>query len=287
MGIVESLYLKITGENPKTIVALQDGFYNTSYWINGDKVFRLKKLSDAPFYSAENEGQILNLVAQNRLSPKVFFFDRATGNMIDRYIDGNHRFCGPHISEDDLKAMAGVLKRLHGIKNCTSEFYAEQRYATYRLRGEEDLHDPEEKKIHDLIGPILRNEPLFLSHNELVHDNILKNKDSSQIVLIDFELAGLNNEMFDLASLLSENEIFDENKWQLLLLGYFGKEAGEGKKKKLVLFMQYENYLGFYGASCHYKETKYSGFKEIADRKKKNILYFKDFYKKHPDFFIL
>ena len=287
MGIVESLYLKITGENPKTIVALQDGFNNTSYLINGDKVFRLKKLSDTPFYSAASEGQILNLVAQNRLSPKVFFFDRTTGNMIDRYIDGNHRFCNPLISEEDLEAMAGVLKRLHGVKNCTSEFYAEQRFSTYKLRSGEDLHDPEEKKIRDLMGPILRNEPLVLSHNDLIHDNILKNNDSDQIVLIDFEFAGLNNEMFDLASLLSENEIFDEGKWQLLLLAYFGKDAGEGKKKKLVLFMQYENYLWFYWASCRYKETNYGGFKEIAEMKKKDLQHFKDFYKMNPDFFIL
>lgn len=287
MGIVESLYLKITGENPKTIVALQDGFNNTSYRINGDKVFRLKKLSDTPFYDAENEGKILNLVAQNRLSPKLYYFDNSTGNMLDRFIDNNHRFCGPSITESDLKAMASVLKRLHSIKNCKSEFYAEQRFSSYKLRSETDLHDPEEKVIRELVASIIRNEPLVLSHNDLVHDNVLKNKDTNQIVLIDFETAGLNNEMFDLASLLSQNLISDERKWQILLSAYFGKEAGEVKEKKLALFMQYENYLWYYWAVCRFKETAYQNFKEIADMKKNEIVFLKEFYKKHPHFLVL
>jgi predicted Ser/Thr protein kinase len=147
MGVIEQLYQNLTNENVKSLVYLTDGFSNASYLINDEKVFRLKKTSDAPFYSSENEGKILSLIAPNRIGPKLYYYDKSTGNMIDRYIVGDHRFVSPEISEEDMKACASILHRLHGINGCRSEFYPFQRYDSYKLRSGESLFPEEEERL--------------------------------------------------------------------------------------------------------------------------------------------
>lgn len=283
MGLVEKLYQKITGNLATTVKALQDGFNNTSYLINGKDVFRLKKMSDAPFYSPQNEGKILSLIAPNRLGPRLYYFDYETGNMLDRYIEGDHRFVGPTMSDDDMRKMANVVRRLHGISGCHSEFYAEQRFSTYKSKSGLSLQDPFEDEIRSIIAKCIASEPLVLCHNDLVHDNILKNEETSQITLIDFEFAGLNNAMFDLASLLSENKIFDLEKCFSFIDCYYGKDKDEIKRHKVLLYMAYENYLWYYWASARFSETNYSGFKEIADDKLAAISLTKKQYKNNPD----
>lgn len=284
MGVIEQLYQKLTNEPVRSIVYLTDGFSNASYRINGDKVFRLKKVSDSPFYSSRNEGEILNLIAPNRLGPKLYYFDYATGNMIDRFIEGNHRFVSPDITKEDIRSLCGVLHRLHGIEGCSSEFYPFQRYDSYKLRSGVSLNPEEEGNISAKVRSFYSKEPLVLCHNDLVHDNILRNE-AGQIVLIDYEFAGLNNELFDLASVLSENKIFDWDKVLYLVKTYFGAAYQESHYQKTVLWMAYENYLWFYWAACRYKETHYQGFQDIANDKKDAIVITRDYAKKHPEIF--
>jgi thiamine kinase-like enzyme len=284
MGVVEQLFQKVTNEIPRSVRSLQDGFNNSSYLINGDKVFRLKKMSDTPFYSSKNEGTILQLIAPNRIGPRLFYFDYETGNMIDRYIEGDHRFLGPDVTIEELVSLAGVLKRLHSIEGCTSEFYPEQRFTSYKQRSGVDLADPQEGQIRSIIQEIHKKEPLVLCHNDLVKDNVIIEPFSNKITLIDFEFAGLNNPEFDLASVLSENMIFDPVKGEAFVKAYYGHDFSLEKEKLVGLFMAYENYLWYYWAICRYKETSYPPFATIAEDKKKAIELQHQFYAKRPDF---
>jgi len=284
MGIVEQLYQKITNENARSVRYLSDGFNNASYLINEKKVFRLKKMSDTPFYSTENEGKILNLIAPNRIGPKLFYFDYDTGNMIDRYVDGAERFLDENVDLKDLKALSKVLKRLHSVKGCNSLFYPEQRYSAYKARSGINLDEKREKEISDRFLSFYTREPLVLCHNDLVKGNVVIDPVSRQIVIIDFEFAGLNSPYFDLASVLSENQIYDSEKCEGFIESYFGKDCVLLDKKKTALTMAYEDYLWFYWASCRYKETGAKDFKDIADGKLQNIETMKNFYAQHPDF---
>ena len=206
------------------------------------------------------------------------------GVMIDRFIEGNHRFVSPEITKEDIRSLCGVLHRLHGIEGCSSEFYPFQRYDSYKLRSGVSLNPEEEGNISAKVRSFYSKEPLVLCHNDLVHDNILRNE-AGQIVLIDYEFAGLNNELFDLASVLSENKIFDWDKVLYLVKTYFGAAYQESHYQKTVLWMAYENYLWFYWAACRYKETHYQGFQDIANDKKDAIVITRDYAKKHPEIF--
>jgi thiamine kinase-like enzyme len=283
MGIVEQLYQKITNENARSVRYLSDGFNNASYLINEEKVFRLKKMSDTPFYSTKNEGKILNLIAPNRIGPKLFYFDYQTGNMIDRYVKGDQRFLGESVDIKDLKALAGVLRRLHSVKGCSSLFYPEQRYDAYKARSGVSLDESKEKEIREKFLSFYSKEPLVLCHNDLVKGNVIIDPASRQIVLIDFEFAGLNSPYFDLASVLSENQIYDFAKDEAFVEAYFGKNCSLLDKKKTAITMAYQDYLWFYWASCRCKETGAKDFKAIADGKLFNIETMKKYFSDHPE----
>lgn len=287
MGVVEQLFQKITGEIPHSVIALQDGFSNSSYLINSEKVFRLKKMSDSPFYSTQAEGKILQLITPNRIGPRLFYFDYETGNMIDRYIEGDHRFLRADVTLEELESLAKLLLRLHAIKGCTTEFYPEQRFSSYKTRSANDLKDPDEDKVRAIVYGFFKQEPLVLCHNDLVHDNVIIEPESKKITLIDFEFAGLNNPVFDLASVLSENDIEDPDKCRYFIKAYYGKDLGENQKKKVALTMLYEDYLWYYWALCRFKETRYAPFESIAEDKKKHLAKMKGFLSAHPDYWTL
>lgn len=283
MSTIEQLFQKITHDNVRSIVPLTDGFSNASYLVNGEKVFRIKNISDAPFYSAQSEGKILALVAPSGIAPKLDYFDFESGNLINHYFAGDHRFISSEITKEDLQALAAILKRLHAIEGCPSEFDPFQRYASYQSRSGMVLYPEEEGKISEIIGDFYRSEALVLCHNDLVQGNIIKSREG-QIVLIDYEMAGLNNAFFDLASLLSENKIFAAEKIASFLKAYFGDAYTPFHLKKTRLWMAFENYLWFYWAVCRYKETGRQCFNEIAKDKKNAIDLFSGIFRNNPDF---
>ncbi|MCH4211011.1 MAG: phosphotransferase [Bacilli bacterium] len=287
MAVVEQLFQKITNEIPRSVRQLTEGFNNASYLINGDKVFRLKKMSDTPFYSTANEGNILKLIAPNRIGPRLFYFDYSTGNMIDRFIEGDHRFLSPDVKEEELKSLASVLKRLHSIKGCVSEFYPKQRFDSYKQRSGNDLKDPNEEKMCELFYSFYSSDPLVLCHNDLVKDNVIIEPVTNKITLIDFEFAGLNVPEFDLASVIGENEIFDPAKVDYFLSCYYGSAFDKKKRNRVAISVAYSNYLWYYWAVCRYKETNYGPFSEIAEMKLKDIELQKQYANEHPDFYLL
>ena len=87
--------------------------------------------------------------------------------------------------------------------------------------------------------------------------------------LIDFEFAGTNSPVFDLASTLSENKITDKDRIEIFLREYFGKEDIEKEYQNVKRVMKFENALWFYWAKCRYTDSKQEAFLTIMEDKKK------------------
>jgi thiamine kinase-like enzyme len=73
-------------------------------------------------------------------------------------------------------------------------------------------------RLEGLIGPV----DLAFCHNDLLAGNLID--DGDRLWLIDWDYAGFNSPLFDLANLASNNG-FDEEEERRLLFLYFGREA--------------------------------------------------------------
>jgi thiamine kinase-like enzyme len=283
MGIIENVFKQATGQNVTSLTILENGFSNDSYRINGEYTLRLKKTSDAPFYSAAEEKKIIDAVVPYRLTPKLFYFDTATGNKLERFLEQDEYFPkGNMVNAHELSLMASCLKRLHSVTGNFKSFYARDRYSAYKTASKEDL-DPEfEEKVASLLGTFYHTEPQVLCHNDLWSDNILYYK--GMVVLIDFEFAGLNNPLFDLASVIGENEITEMPLIEEFLKDYYGRNYNEIQLHKVLLTVTMEHFLWYYWAKQRYLQTRHPAFLIIAESKKEGIAFMKSLYASRPDY---
>ena len=87
----------------------------------------------------------------------------------------------------------------------------------------------------------------------------------NKLYLLDFEYAGNNIELFDIASFISENNIED-----IELIDYFISQFNVDKKD-VITMIDFANILWYYWAQYNFTLTKKSIFKEIAIDKLNHI----------------
>ena len=105
--------------------------------------------------------------------------------------------------------------------------------------------------------------PLVYAHNDLVKGNLLfKDK---QLIVLDFEYAGLNISLFDIASFISENNLSNDEK------EYFLSQFKNINKKDVQTMINCENILWYYWASYMYKLTNKQIFNIIKEEKYKSL----------------
>jgi thiamine kinase-like enzyme len=71
-------------------------------------------------------------------------------------------------------------------------------------------------------------------HDDLLPGNIIRANEDGQIMIVDWEYAGMGNPFFDLGN-LSVNNGFDEQTDELLLTAYQGGEPSDGQRARLKL----------------------------------------------------
>lgn len=283
MGIIESVFKEATGQNVTSLSILENGFSNDTYRVNEDYVLRLKKTSDAPFYSAAEEKRIIDAVSPFRLTPKLFYFDVANGNKMERYLPVDQYFPkGNCASEHDLSLMVSTLKRLHSVQGNFKSFYPQDRFKIYKSKSKEDLDPPFESQVLKTLALYFDQGPQVLCHNDLWSDNILFYK--GMVVLIDLEFAGLNNPLFDLASVIGENDMTDLPLIETFLKDYYGRAYNPVILHKALQVVAMEHFLWYYWAEARYLETHHPAFLIIAAAKKEAEANLKALFSEHPDY---
>ena len=94
-----------------------------------------------------------------------------------------------------------------------------------------------EYDLKDIIDDI----KLVPCHNDTVSENFIKNKEN-KMYLIDWEYAGMNDPMWDLAAYCLENN-FTENEEELFLKIYFRGNIEDKYKKRILINKIYQDFL--------------------------------------------
>jgi thiamine kinase-like enzyme len=166
------------------------------------------------------------------LSPEVVL--AGAGFLVSRFIDG--RTLSPDDVRDPrtLERIAQLLRRCHqdiphhlppGPANLFWVFQVVRNYLRLlRERGsnpfgvELDALAAKNAQLEKALGPVT----IVFGHNDLLAANLID--DGTRLWLIDWDYAGFNTPLFDLANLASNNELTPDLE-DTLLGGYFGGHA--------------------------------------------------------------
>lgn len=240
---------------------------NDNFLINSDKesyVVRLPKLATGAFIDRDNEKVVLSIVKGMDL--KTIYFSEISGIRITLYQPTT-----TYNLIDQLAKIAKTLKKLHRLRSKklmqVRNFHALTSYMNLKeqSQGIIGLKLYKEVKVLEFIKNELATSPITLCHNDLVATNILLIED--QIKIIDYEYAALNHPFFDLMSLITENNVDDEENQKLFLESYFEKAVDKQTWYRLQLWGLFLDSYWFRWAMILYYQTKDENFKAIAAKK--------------------
>jgi len=164
------------------------------------------------------------------LSPEVVHAE--PGIMVSRFVDGRPLDAAAVRSVANRDRIVDLIRRCHTelpklLRGPSLVFWPFQAIRIYLGVLAEERHRlrPELPRLASItadleaaVGPV----HLAFGHNDLLAGNILD--DGERLWLIDWDYAGFNTPLFDLANLSSNND-FDETDDAWLLVAYFGVRA--------------------------------------------------------------
>ncbi len=264
---IKKLFFKLTDKKVKTITKYDDGFSNQVYLINDAYVLKTPKEFIAPFIDYKNEKYILEVLKDNKNVVNTYLYDINSKTLIMKVVHQARLY--NQLEKNQIILLAKALKKLHKIEDFNIEpFKMVDRLKLYKTYSKEPIDGRYERKIINRINKGIKKERLCLCHNDLVRNNLLFKYNN--VVLIDFEFAGLNYLYFDLASFISENNLNDEQK-NIFLKAYFGYRLNKNKIKKVDNFIQFEDILWYYWAEMMYENSKDECFINIKKEKLNRI----------------
>ena len=216
---------------PVTLAPLSGGISNLSFTAldrSGKYVVRITR--DFPFHHVFRDREVMSARAAYTagFAPEVTHAE--PGLMVSRFVDGQV------LTTADVRAniprIAEFLARFHrdmpaGISGAGFIFWVFHVNRDYirqlRERGD-DLRFADWLRINDELEAAQLPLPIQFGHHDLLPANLID--DGKRLWLIDYEYAGFDTAMFDLANLSSNND-FSAAQSTELLAAYFGTPPSE------------------------------------------------------------
>lgn len=215
------------------IEPLVGGLSNASFVVTdaaGKFVARAGK--DYPFHHVSRERELMTARAAHAagFAPEIVLAE--PGLMVSRFIEGRV------FDETDVRAnigrVADILHRFHqemparitGPAFIFWVFHVVRDYANTLKASTNPLARrlPELLEVNEELETAQMPLRIVFGHNDLLPANLID--DGKRLWLIDFEYAGFNTAMFDLAGLAS-NAGFDAGQSDALLEAYFGRQPND------------------------------------------------------------
>ncbi|MBA4603107.1 phosphotransferase [Thermoactinomyces mirandus] len=254
---------QITGVSPL------GGMTNKNYKISvaGGKeyVLRIPGAGTKKMIDRRIEKENAVLASRLGINANILYFDENKGMKISEMIPDAETLT-PKMArrEGNMKLVAGILKKLHtsGIP-MKNKFDIGQIKARYeQLVDEVNGHFyPNFRKLKEEVLKIkamydAMQVPLVPCHNDTLPDNFVKSGDD-RIYLIDWEYAGLNDPVWDLAAYSLESS-FTEREEELFLSFYFPEGITEKIRMRMLMHKIFQDYI--WSLWTVYKEAKGDNF---------------------------
>jgi len=204
---------------------LAGGITNTNFIVDdqGER-FVVRLGDDIPIHGVMRFNEIAAARAANAagISPEIVF--SAEGVFIMRFIEGHT------LTEQKVREHQNLERIIHLIQACHNEipkhfrgpalvfwpFHACRNYLLTAKEGNSRMIDllPRFLDINEELEKTVAEIKLVFGHNDLLAANFID--DGKRLWLIDWDYAGYNTALFDLANLSSNNELSSEQEdWTL------------------------------------------------------------------------
>ncbi len=226
------------------ITPLLGGITNRNYRITDQRAqhFVVRIGRDIPEHGVLRFNELAAARAAHAagLSPEVVYAGH--GCLVSRFIAG-HTLTPQDVREPrNLERIADLVRRCHHdipghFQGPALIFWVFQVIRNYlRLLGEQHANPfdielavlaQKNMQLEQALGPV----SIVFGHNDLLAANLID--DGARLWLIDWDYAGFNSPLFDLANLASNNEFSPELE-QALLEGYFGQPVDRKTRQGFV-----------------------------------------------------
>lgn len=223
---------------------LHGGITNTNFVVrDGDATFVVRIGDDLPLHGVVRDRELAACLAAHRcgLAPEIVHHQ--PGAMVMRFIEARTLTPEDIRRPDTFPRVVASVRRCHSempnhLRGATMMFWVFQTCRDYITTAAADggrlaalLPELAERNaaLESATGPI---RPVYC-HNDLLAANFLD--DGVSLWLLDWEYAGWNSALFDLANLASNNELIrDQEAW--LLETYFDRPAEPSELATLRTF---------------------------------------------------
>lgn len=231
----------------KIICPLKKGLISEIYLCNFNNIKSVMRLDlEIPGWlkiQRDSEIRILDLNNNDKSEKNILYHDLEKGILIRRFIEGNKFNLNKINSDQQLELLGRAIKEIHktnyekdAVNNFSNSINRYKEILKYKIQKDPIL------EIGFEIYQDLNHEsyPKVFSHNDLTQENIIWDH---EYVFIDWEYAGLNNPLFDIASIISSYSLNDQQ-IDSLCRGY-GKKSEVDMEilRKWVKFTYFCDYI--------------------------------------------
>lgn len=191
-----------------------------------------------------------NIIYANKigLDSGLIYFNKGTGVKISKFIENSESLNSNSSKKiENMEMVCSILRKLHTSKEKMKNIFdIYSKIELYEKLSKQknalffkDYYQVKEKVY--LLKDIIDDIKLVPCHNDTVSENFIKNKEN-KMYLIDWEYAGMNDPMWDLAAYCLENN-FTENEEELFLKIYFKGNVEDKYKKRILINKIYQDFL--------------------------------------------
>lgn len=236
LTLIQNLVNDIFNASSISHISRMNGLTNRIYRVdieNGSFVFRLPGVGTETIINRKNEYVSTRLACELKIDAELIYFDVKSGIKISTFIPEAVTMSPILMKEkSNIILAANILKKLHDSNRNTGigfdlleqiQIYEEDImrnkigfYSTYREYKEKILMIFEKIKSKNLL--------VVPSHNDTLCENWIRSAD--KMYLVDWEYAGMNYFIWDLANLSIEAN-FEKSEEKLLLQNYLNRKVNK------------------------------------------------------------
>jgi len=248
--IIQEMADQMFDEHQKilSITHMPGGLTNRNFRVefeNGTKyAFRIAGEGTAEYLNRPCEHDAVAKVQIIGGSPMFYWYDEKTGSNICRFVEGDTMQAPDFRTRKDVVEHAAKLVRnIHtsGLKlNYVFNPFAERVCYKQYLKDNNWTRFFEELPAIDAVYAKLQTafeaHPFdrVSCHNDCLAANFIYDIPNDTMEIIDWEYCGMNYYFFDLAALISENDM-DEEMEEVAIRAYFGGEPTEQQRAEVLI----------------------------------------------------